>query len=716
VVSGKKWFLSVFSLRLPLGTTRKRLALTVFLAASLVASLLGACGVVYAQEEEAPQLPILLLNGALYPQRGNAGSLPPAFKVDEYPRQTVALYLLHFEGPIRESWVEDVRRIGGDPRGYLPYNTLLVAMDRASYSRLGELGFVRWSGLYQPYYKVSPALQLRLAQGGKARILVELFSSRFLIETLDALGKLPVEVLGAEADSWCAVIAVRLPLDKLKDVAALPAVEWLELYGDGTLTGVPFEAAPAGGAGTVKTAGGGSEKVALGDTGVGTGGLQGIPEALAGKVSTLNSLRGDEGGDPNGHGTAMAGVVVGVAGQDESSAANCEILCYATGYGLQAAPRPLSLFSLLQGAQGSGARIFLSGSVPEGKESLGAYGIFASQRDAFAWGNPSMALVEAAGNEGTDADGDGVVDKGSLLGGAAAKNTLSLGGSESARKPQGTAALSYGELQEYFSGRFPSAPLRDDSSVGPASGMAAISSRGPTPAGRIKPDLVAPATAILSISSGAAVSFPGGTTAPDPGQVLCYGTGMAAAQAAAMLASMRQVLYQNLGREPSAALLKAFALNGAVDLSPGQYKGQAQEIPQAPNAVEGWGKMDLGAFNRQESWVKVMEDAEGLRLGESRTFKIEVPSGKQLRVTLAWTDYPSLPEARLHLVNDLDLRVTDPEGNVFYPNARTSRDPLNNAERVILDVSGKAGVYGIEIAAWNVPFSPQPYALVAQLL
>ncbi len=327
-----------------------------------------------------------------------------------------------------------------------------------------------------------------------------------------------------------------------------------------------------------------------------------------------------------------------------------------------------------------------------------------------------MLIVEAAGNEGTDADGDGSVDKGSLLGGATAKNGLSTGGCESgAAALQGEAPLDYSELEGMFTGRFPAAPLRDDSSVGIPTGMAAFSSRGPTRDGRIKPDLVAPCTDIATLSSGAAETTPGILPSATPDRVRAYGTSMAAASVAAAAASMRSPLAGVQEAEPTAALLKAFLVNGAEELAPGQYGEQAEEIPQAPNVVEGWGRLDLEGFARTGSWQKILDDKEGMRLGESRVFRLEVTSGEELRVTLAWSDYPSLPQARLHLVNDLDLRVLDPDGNIFYPNARSSRDPLNNVERVVIDISGKTGTYTIELNAWNVPFSPQPFALVAQV-
>jgi len=700
------------------------------LALALVLVLAGG-GLALAEEETpSPHLPILLLNGAIYPQHYDLGAFPASFRVDGYPPGETALYLVQCKGLVRETWIEDLKGIGGEPRGYLPYNTLLVAMDGMARSRLGELGFVAWSGLYQPYFKISPALQLRLDQGGEVVVLAELYSARFLKDTLDALAGLPVEVLGSEPNAWCAVIALRMPVETLEDVASLPAVEWMELCTAGTLPGVAAGSAAsqqggglvpaaAGGVGISAAAGGGGEKVGLGDTGLGTGGPRGIPAALKGDVLALYSLRGDSGGDVNGHGTAVAGSLVGVGSEEAGSGLSppCALVAYATGYGLGCPPRPLSLYSLLESGYAEGTRVYLSGSVPEGRESLGAYGIYASQRDAFTWSNPDMALVEAAGNEGTDADGDGVVDKGSLLGGATAKNTLSIGGCESpAEESDGVDSLSYRQLEEFFSGRFPSPPLRDDSSVGVASGMAAFSSRGPTQDGRIKPDLVAPATYILTAASGGGEATPGVLASGEAGYVRAYGTSMAAAQVAASLAAMRRLLAQEQGTGPSAALLKAFLVNGATDMAPGQYGAQNPEIPPAPNVVEGWGRMDLETSARKDSWIRVLDDSEGLHLGESRVFKIEVKSGKQLRVTLAWTDYPSLPETRLRLVNDLDLRLVDPEGNSYYPNGRSSRDPLNNVERVNMDISGKLGDYTIEITAWNVPFSPQPFALVAQVL
>ena len=694
----------------------------------IVASLLAACTAAgpgsAAQAQEpgpSPRFPILLANGAVYPWDYDPGGLPPSFRIDGY--REAGLYLVQCKGSVEESWLGELREAGGKVRGYLAYNTLLVAMDGEARAQTGGLPFVSWTGIYQPYFKISPALQLRLTQGGEATVVALLYDGALLDGTAQELREMGVEVLAGETDAWCGLLALRLSPDMVDEVAALPAVEWLELCSGGTLAGAPTPSARGaagrgcpGGFAAAPT--GAPCRVALADSGLAAGSVEDLPQALEGRVASLFSFRGDEGADACGHGTAVAGALL--AGASPSGNAGdarypLEIAVYATGYGVTPLPRPLSMASLLGKAYGEGARVILNGSVPEGRESLGEYGIFCMQRDAFAWDHPDMTIVEPAGNEGSDADGDGVVDRGNLLGGAAAKNVLAVGGSEGPRAA-GIAyeVPAYGELEGIFPGRFSASPLKEDKAEGSLSGMAAFSSRGPTTDGRVKPDLVAAATGVATCASPAAQGSPAMISRDGEAAVL-YGTSVAAALVAGRIATLRSELAAARGAAPSAALVKAFLLNGAMDLYPGQYGEGSLEVPRAPNPVEGWGRCDFAAPAERETWLRVVDDTEGLRSGESRVFRVEVGSGEQLRVTLAWSDYPSLPEARLHLVNDLDLRVIDPDGAFSYPNGRTSRDPLNNVERVVLEISGKPGTYTLEIAAPNVPMAPQPYALVVQL-
>lgn len=85
-------------------------------------------------------------------------------------------------------------------------------------------------------------------------------------------------------------------------------------------------------------------------------------------------------------------------------------------------------------------------------------------------------------------------------------------------------------------------------------------------------------------------------------------------------------LYPNHVAAPSAALLKALLINGAVDLSPGQY-ASPQEIPAArPNSVTGWGRVDLMASLApglpEQVWLK--DNNAGLATGETATYNLAI--------------------------------------------------------------------------------------------
>jgi hypothetical protein len=96
-----------------------------------------------------------------------------------------------------------------------------------------------------------------------------------------------------------------------------------------------------------------------------------------------------------------------------------------------------------------------------------------------------------------------------------------------------------------------------------------------------------------------------------------------------------------------------------------------------------------------------------------------VTAGESLKVTLAWTDFPSTPAANPNLNNDLDLIVTGPtgtvwRGNVFSGGASATggaADRRNTLEQVLLSAPA-AGVYTVTVRSFNVPNGPQPFALV----
>jgi hypothetical protein len=244
--------------------------------------------------------------------------------------------------------------------------------------------------------------------------------------------------------------------------------------------------------------------------------------------------------------------------------------------------------------------------------------------------------------------------------------------------------------------------------------MAAFSSRGPTNDGRIKPDIVAPGTNIVSNHSplGVDASY-WGMYKTDGHYAYAGGTSQATPFAAGSAALIREWLQEKRQvPAPSAALIKAIMMNTAHDLQPGQYgtDPQYQEEGPRPNPVEGWGRVDLAAaIDPASPRVTLFSDeTAGLQTGQSKRFVYHAQAGVPISVTLTWSDYPGDPSAAQALVNDLDLTVTDPNGQKLLGNGQD--DHLNNAETV--DVAAPvAGDYVVDVTGGNVPQGPQPYAL-----
>ena len=253
--------------------------------------------------------------------------------------------------------------------------------------------------------------------------------------------------------------------------------------------------------------------------------------------------------------------------------------------------------------------------------------------------------------------------------------------------------------------------------------MVAFSSRGPTDDGRIKPDVVAPGSNILSTKSQATYVSGGWGAGPNGYYQYMGGTSMATPLTAGAVALIRQFYTDLKGITPSAALLKATVINSATDLYPGQYASPLEQQPRLPNNAQGWGRVNVAnATDGTHAWQDIA-DAGGLATGGSQSYHYESCGASAFKVTLVWTDYPGATSAARELVNDLDLVVTAPDGtttyrgNVFsngWSATGGSADRINNVESVYLP-SPTAGNWAITVNGYNVPngsSGKQGYALV----
>jgi hypothetical protein len=271
---------------------------------------------------------------------------------------------------------------------------------------------------------------------------------------------------------------------------------------------------------------------------------------------------------------------------------------------------------------------------------------------------------------------------------------------------------------------YPADPVRSDYASRPMSnnvqGMAAFSSRGPCDDGRIKPDIVAPGTDIVSTRSRRASDTGWGTVSGNTNYLYMGGTSMATPLTAGAAGLVRQWLTTSGGiANPSGPMVKALMINGARNMAPGQYlSGTKQEIPAArPSNVQGWGHVDLyTTLKPATNQFLDLIDTNSLSTGQTNLFTYAVTSGStnQFIVTMAYADYWGTVGSGKQLINDLDLTVIKPGGTTNFANNRTSKDATNNVEMIEF-AADEAGTYTVVVAARTVPQGgSQAYALVVR--
>ena len=226
---------------------------------------------------------------------------------------------------------------------------------------------------------------------------------------------------------------------------------------------------------------------------------------------------------------------------------------------------------------------------------------------------------------------------------------------------------------------------------------AEYSSRGPCKDGRIKPDVAAPGTGILS-TRAFACSYNYGIDANTNYAYNC-GTSMATPLTAGAMALVREWIVDRCGftnETPSAALMKAVVTGGAKGAS-------------VPNNDQGWGRVDLEETLFPSNRAVKLVDWIPFDEGKTFTYLVETTNAAPLDVQLVWIDYPASSgslQTRARLVNDLDLKVSAVTGGVaqvWWGNGGAVPDRLNTAESVRI-ASAPTAVYRISVCCTNIVY------------
>jgi PKD repeat protein/subtilisin family serine protease len=740
------------------------------------------------------------------PARGEKPTIPPGLTISGYPAGKRGYYLVQFGGPIQQDWKEQVTATGAEILDYIPDFAFKVRMNPAEARQVEELESVTWVGFYHPAYKLSPDLK----RNGTHIYTVRLERSSDFGSARAAIAKSGAKVLAHEGS----MLKVAANSTQLEAIARVLDVAWVQNFMKWEKHN-EYAAGAILGTDTVNPAyDGSSQIIAIADTGLGDGTSTNAPLDIRSRINKIiDSQLDDSVGvidpycfyriinngaeDPAiGHGTHVALSALGEGAPtgegkgaapgahlifqevenfvnyynpiycppDERYGPDCpnyadDFICdfvYELRDGYYLTGIPANIADLFQQAYNLGARIH---SNSWGSNTMGAYTVDSKNADKFIWDNKDMTITYSAGNSGTDANRDGVIDSDSIGSPATAKNVITVGASENDRQGDytcdqtnltytshdsyqpgqtcsdmgGNQSLFLGTWGQRYGSNFQSGPIASDLTAGNAEQMAAWSSRGRTDDARIKPDVVAPGTWVLS---GYSSLYQEGYGDPLNPQTRSYqwdgwgmpstewykymgGTSMSSPLVAGGAAVVRDFYEKTEGHFASAALVKATLINSAHDLEDENNDGFNDNDFPIPNVHEGWGRVDLA--NATDGSHLYVDDTGGLQTGEVASHQFAVGSGAtHFKVTLVWTDYPSSETAYKHLVNNLNLVVRPPPvgdsylGNRFQGGWSITGglpDKYNNVENVYVQ-GPQAGTWTVEVEGFNVPYGPQPFALV----
>lgn len=612
-------------------------------------------------------------------------------------------HIIQFDGPALPGWREDVEDLGVVLLQYLPENAFFARIPAGSVDDVRRADHVRYVGPIHPAFRVQPVLFDGLRDARPMRLDLLLWDPAKVIDVARLVEADGGSVRTVDVD----LLTVDLRLSALPSLLADPSlgIRWAEPH----LAPQPINDNDARTAkarqqsdGSYISNGhalwaydpstdsfdgytGNNVTITVADTGLDT-----THPAFSGRIVEYFDYGNDGEEDTDGHGTHVAGTALGDGswrsgdvGQDGKYSG------LAPGAGLVVqevfvAGNP-GANGMGRDAEGAGATIssnsWISGYFGDYNGQCEAYDRLSHDANNVKPGDQPIFYVFGAGNDGWG--GEETIRPPSL-----AKNVLSVGS---------TGNDKWGASSSTISG---------------------FSSQGPVEDGRIKPDVVIPGQTVASTRSSHPSANQGWSRPGDGQDSYVYGSGtsMATPGAAGSAAVVTEFFRDRMDAEPSPAMLKAILVNGAQPLAGYQYPGNQQ----------GWGRIDLEMSLLQTETYKVHWFDQEVDLdmepgSESHSMWLLVREGEDLKVTLTWSDVPGTVNSAKHLINDLDLELTDPDGNRYsgnnftdgVSNALTDFNPdrANNVEGILVR-SPMEGLWNLNVRGYDIPVGTQSFALV----
>jgi len=641
-----------------------------------ISTLILLSGSAFAQSQQVPSLQ--LKAGTV-----NVSTLQNTkVRNEQRPQRMPDRMVIVLDSTMTPALRKQIAATGARIGDYLPDHAYVVNLKDARIDALRAIPSITHIVNFQDAWKIDPELGNRtvttlarkaLATKGQVAAQVTLFPSENLTQALKAVANHPgVEITYNEYMGDRNVIDVVGTLAAIKALAKLDAVQWIESASEVTMrnsTDRWIVQSNINGFFPVYDAGihGEDQLVAVMD----------------GRVNVNHCSFTDPEGDPFGddhrkiqayntslgsdfHGTHVAGTVLG----DNNANDNTRGVAYQARLIYNSTPSfsNAAMTAKLDLHYSQGAAIHTNSW---GDDGTTAYNGLVRAIDTFSYNNDDNLVIFAVTNTST------------LKNPENAKNCLAVGASQDANN-QGA----------FCSG-----------------------GRGPTADGRRKPEIFAPGCNTRSANSSTSCGTTGLT-----------GTSMAAPAIAGTAALTRQYFEDGFypsgaaesddGFTPSGTLIKATLLNSAVNMT---------SISGFPSNQEGWGRVLLDnalhfAGDSSNLIVRDVRNAGNDAMSTNDEFEINFTVNsisEPLKVTLVWHDPASTPNSNFAPVNNLDLEMIIPGGNIILGNNITngtsnfggSPDEINNVEMVMLPAS-PAGDYTVRVKGTAINQGPQGYAIV----
>ena len=653
-----------------------------------------------------------------------------------------ALHLVQFVGPIKDEWLTEVESTGAQLVQYIATNGYLVWANGNSRDLLDRMAaeddIIQFSQPFPTSLKLGPNLSERLSTSTNlaedtVQVVVQMISHKRQEDSEQAIQ----ELAASQDTSWKPVLAFQnadftARLDDVEAIASLPDVYWVELRMErelldevqGQIIAGNFNGDQSGPSGPgylawLSSYGFSTDPadypiVDITDDGIGNGTVNSgdftlhefgditNPTRLS-YVANCTSASSGEGVDGHGHiNTSIAGgydTTGGFPFQDPMG--------FQRGLGIN----PFGRFAgtrvfgpsfnlsncggtdtgLIQSSQDNGAAISsnswgCSGCAGTYDDSSQAFDVGTRDADLTEAGNQAMIFLFAAGNSGPGAGTVGTPGNG--------KNMITVGASENMRPSD--------EDGSWTDGCLIGSTGADD-----AMDVISFSSRGPSPGGRVKPEVIAPGTHIqgtASTNSGYNGSSVCDQFRPSGQTIFAASSGTShSTPAVAGVTSLAYYWMENTyGVTPSPAVMKAYLIAHPT------YLTGVSANDTLPSNSQGYGMPNMSLMFDDASKYLLDQSVLFDNSGETWTWVgAAADPSKPVRIVMAYTDAPGAIGTSPQ-VNDLNLAAdvggTSYLGNVFsgqWSVSGGSPDALNNYEAIFLP-AGTSGGIEITVTGFNI--------------